>query len=143
MQVSPMGFVIHEVWRQKIHHDNTVGESVIDNSWWSSFVNDSLSNDFNSDDVSELYGQASFDIRSICPKCACTCIGESCFCCQENAEYDVSLGNDASKTGECCYTNLLRFVRDSLLGSAAPAVNSSQKCNKNSDVRSLRNQKVS
>ena len=31
-QVTPTGNFAHEVSRQEIHHDNTVGESVIDNS---------------------------------------------------------------------------------------------------------------
>ena len=98
---------LHEVSGQEIHHDNTVGESIIDNSL-STFVSDCPSNDFNIDDVSQIYGQPSFDIRSICPKCACTYIGESCLRCQQNAEYDACLANDISKTGECCYTNLLK-----------------------------------
>ena len=74
----------------------------------------SPSNDYNIDDVSEIYGQPSFDIRSICPKYAF----ESCLRCQQNAEYDASLANDVSKTGECCYTNLLKIVIDGFLGSS-------------------------
>ena len=109
MQVPPTGNFLHhhQVSGQEIHHDNTVGESIMDNSLFS-FVNDCPSNDFNIDNVSEIYGQPSFDIRSICPKCACTYIGELCLCCQQNAEYDASLANDVSKTGECWYTNLLK-----------------------------------
>ena len=97
MQVPPTGNFLHEASGQEIDHDNTVEESVIDNSFFS-FVNDGPSSDFNIDDVSEIYGQPSFDIRSICPKCACTYIGESCLCCQQNAEYDASLANDVSET---------------------------------------------
>ena len=109
MQVPPTGNFLHnhQVSGQEIHHDNTVGESIMDNSLFS-FVNDCPSNDFNIDNVSEIYGQPSFDIRSICPKCACTYIGESCLRYHQNAEYDASLANDVSKTGECCYTNLLK-----------------------------------
>ena len=98
---------LHEVSGQEIHHGNTVGESIIDNSL-SAFVNNCPSNDFNIDDFSQIYGQPSFDIRSICPKCACTYIGESCLRCRQNVEYDACLANDISKTGECCYTNLLQ-----------------------------------
>ena len=86
MQVPSTGNFLHEVSGQEIYHDNTVGESIVDNSL-SSFVNDCPPNDLNIDDVSEIYGQPSFDIRSICPKCACTYIGELCLCCQQNAEY--------------------------------------------------------
>ena len=99
MQVPSTGNFLHEVCGQEIHHDNTVEESVIDNSL-SSFVNDCPSNDFNIDDVSETNGQLSFDIRSICPKCACMYIGELCLRCQQNAEYDAIVANDVSKTGE-------------------------------------------
>ena len=107
MQVPPTGNLLHEISGQEIHHDNTIGESIIDNNL-SAFVSDCPSNDFNIDNVSEIYGQPSFDIRSICPKCAGTYIGESCLRCQQDAEYGASLANDVSKTGECCYTNLLK-----------------------------------
>ena len=89
MQVRPTGNFVHEVPRQEIHLDNTAGESVIDNSL-SSFVNDSPFNDFNIDNISGN-GQPSFDIKSICLKCACTYITESCLRCQQNAEYDEIL----------------------------------------------------
>ena len=63
-------------------------------------------------------GLPSFNIRSICPKCVCTYIGKSFLRCQQNAEYDATLANDVSKTGECCYTNLLKIVIDGFLGSS-------------------------
>ena len=117
MQVPPMGKFLHEI-SGKIHHENTIGESIIDNSL-SAFVNDCPSNDFNIDNcpsndfnidnVSEIYGQLSFDIRSICPKCAYTYIGESCLRCQQNAEYDASLANDVSKTGELLHKYLKKL----------------------------------
>ena len=44
MQVPQTGNFLHEVSGQDIHHDNTVGESIVDNSL-SSFVNDCPSND--------------------------------------------------------------------------------------------------
>ena len=107
MQVPPMGKFLHEI-SGKIHHENTIGESIIDNSL-SAFVNDCRSNDFNIDNVSEIYGQPSFDIRSICPKCVCKYIGETCLRCQQNAEYDASLANDVSKTGELLHKYLKKL----------------------------------
>ena len=39
MQVPPTGNFLHEISGQKIHHDNTTGESIIDNSL-TAFAND-------------------------------------------------------------------------------------------------------
>ena len=108
MQVRPTENFLHEISGQEIHHDNTIGESITDNSL-SAIVNDCPSNDFNIDNVSEICGQQSFDIRSICPKCTCTYIGESCLRCQQNAEYDASLANDVSKTGELLHKSFKKL----------------------------------
>ena len=118
MQVPPTANFVHEISGQEIHHDNTIGESIFDNSL-SAFVSDCPSNDFNIDNVSEIYGQPSFDIRSICPKCACTYIGESCLRCQQNAEYDASLANDVSKTGALLHRSLKKlYLVCGFLGSS-------------------------
>ena len=108
MQIPPTGNFFHEISGQEIHHDNTIGESIIGNSL-PAFVIDCPSNNFNIDNVSEIYGQPSFDIISICPKCVCTYIGESCLRCQQNAEYDASLANDVSKTGELLHKSLKKL----------------------------------
>ena len=118
MQVPQTGNFPHEVSGQDIHHDNTVGESIVDNSL-SSFVNDCPPNDFNIDDVSEIYGQPSFDIRSICPKCACAYIGELCLRCQQNAEYDASVANMYQKQVSVATQISLEIVVSGYLGSSS------------------------
>ena len=118
MQVPPMGNFVHEISGQELYHDNTIGESIFDNSL-SVFVSDCPSNEFNIDKVSEIYGQPSIYIRSICPKCACTYIGESCLRCQQNAEYDASLANDVSKTGALLHKSLKKlYLVCAFLGSS-------------------------